>query len=235
MASAFNIQMEASEMKSGIILSIDTATPACAAALVKDGLTLAEFMEPQENRHAELLPVAVSEMLKSTGFSPSQIEKVIFTGGPGSYTGLRIGISFLKGLFFGRKIQAVSVGTLALIAYAAHLAEPECNTVHGVIDARRQHLYFQTFEKRDNVLFAKKPPEIVEISIIRQVVKPGDLISGTGIQRLNGLPDGVRDGSAALPVPASLLVSAAAVFAGTLQAIETDLNSFEPEYLGAPV
>ena len=122
------------------------------------------------------------ELLSESGLGFDDIEALLFNGGPGSYTGLLIGLSAVLGLSFGRDIPVFAADTLA--SYAACVDEPTGTTIHAVLDARRRHVYHRAFSVSDGVLVPKSETEVVEIASLPERSKPRDVLIGTGTQRI---------------------------------------------------
>lgn len=176
-------------MSRALILSFETATPVCSVALF-DGDTssehrLSERSSDKRGAHAELLPSLVQGVLDEMNATITDIGTVLISAGPGSYTGLRIGASLVKGLFFARDVQFAAISTLAGIAFGAQKIS-EGNTIHAVLDARRTHLYHQQFERRENRLWPVESPRVRELNEIASILRPGNVIAGTGWNRLPG-------------------------------------------------
>ena len=128
------------------VLAIDTALAACSAAVLdtaNGGLIASESL-PMLRGHAEALMPLVARVMKTSGLAFGDLERVVVTTGPGSFTGLRVGISAGRGLGVAINVPVVGVTTLA--AYAApYLAEDDQIPVVAAIDARRDHVYLQVF------------------------------------------------------------------------------------------
>jgi len=99
-----------------IVLAIDTALTACAAALVRDGQTLAAMSEPMERGHAERLAPLVDELMRGAGVAFADVDRIVVTVGPGSFTGVRVGLSFARGLALALGKPCVGVSTLEALA-----------------------------------------------------------------------------------------------------------------------
>jgi tRNA threonylcarbamoyladenosine biosynthesis protein TsaB len=122
-----------------LILALDTALETCSAALVRDGQVLAARGEPMARGHQERLAPLVEALAIEAGIVFAEIHRIGVTRGPGSFTGLRVGLAFAKGLGFALDRPVVGIGTLQA------LAAGEPGTVAAVIDARRDQLYLQAF------------------------------------------------------------------------------------------
>lgn len=165
-------------------LAIDCSTPVCTVALKKDGKTFFRWIKGV-GVHSESTFLFIKEVLQEAELSLDEVHEVIITIGPGSYTGLRIASSAVKGLLFGTDILLTGVQTLAFFAFAAYSVQPELTRFHAVIDARRTHLYHQIFEKKDGKIVAVNEMEIRELAKIQSFIKDGDGVGGTGMNRLN--------------------------------------------------
>jgi tRNA threonylcarbamoyladenosine biosynthesis protein TsaB len=130
-----------------IVLALDTALSACAAAVTDGDRVLAARVEPMQRGHQERLAPMVAELMHQAGIGFDRLDRVGVTVGPGSFTGLRVGLAFAKGLSLARAIPCVGIGTLH--ALAASLADH--GPVAAVIDARRDQFYLQPFEAGESL------------------------------------------------------------------------------------
>lgn len=125
------------------ILHLDTATSVCSVALSIDGKPIASRLEEQSNQHTRLINLFISEVLTEAKWQMKDLDAISLTIGPGSYTGLRVGLSTAKGLCFGADIPMVVIGTLNA------LAQPfigQNKFIIPTIDARRNEIYLATFD-----------------------------------------------------------------------------------------
>lgn len=126
-----------------LILNIETATRNCSVSLARDGQTLlCNEISGQGYSHAEKLHVFIDEILRDAAVAYSDLAAVAVSRGPGSYTGLRIGVSAAKGLCFALGIPLVSVDTLQILAAAANV---ESGVIVPMLDARRMEVYSAIF------------------------------------------------------------------------------------------
>jgi tRNA threonylcarbamoyladenosine biosynthesis protein TsaB len=127
------------------ILNIETATKNCSVSLAKDGKTiLTKEIAEQGYSHAEKLHVFMEEILNETGISARDLKAIAVSKGPGSYTGLRIGVSSAKGLCYALGIPLISVSTLQVLAKQVVI---ENGFIVPMIDARRMEVYSAIFDK----------------------------------------------------------------------------------------
>ena len=134
------------------ILLIETSTALCSVALAQDGAVTSYRESSAPKAHASLTAVFIQEMLAERGLTLADCDAVCVSKGPGSYTGLRVGVSTAKGLCFGSGKPLLAVGTLdTLVAQAATVipSEVEGSTFRYIIpmiDARRMEVYTAVFE-----------------------------------------------------------------------------------------
>ncbi|MDO4191586.1 MAG: tRNA (adenosine(37)-N6)-threonylcarbamoyltransferase complex dimerization subunit type 1 TsaB [Bacteroidales bacterium] len=121
-----------------LILCIETSTEVCSLALACDGDVIFSRQCPTTQSHASQLPVFVLEALDFTKQQSLTIDAVAVSAGPGSYTGLRIGVSTAKGICYALRCPLIAVDTLQLIALAATTTSER---VRPMIDARRMEVY----------------------------------------------------------------------------------------------
>ena len=122
-----------------MILALDTCLTACSAALLDGDRVLAARSEAMPRGHQERLAPLVQELMAEAGVGFPALTRIGVTVGPGSFTGLRVGLAFAKGLAAALSIPAVGVGTLEAMAFGVD------GFVVAVIDARRGQVYVQLF------------------------------------------------------------------------------------------
>ena len=126
------------------ILNIETATKNCSVSLSKNGETiLCKEIAEQGYSHAEKLHVFIEDILKETEISVQDLKAIAVSKGPGSYTGLRIGVSTAKGLCYALNIPLISVDTLQVLAKQVVV---ENGLIVPMIDARRMEVYSAVFD-----------------------------------------------------------------------------------------
>lgn len=167
-----------------IILAIDTCLFACSVAVVDGDAVLARRVEPMSRGHQERLAPLVQEAMAEAGIGFDKLERIGVTVGPGSFTGLRVGLAFAKGLAAALSIPAVGVGSLEA------LAEPESGTVLAVLDAKRGQVYLQAFAGGVAVSAPDALP--IETAAARLAEFAPDTLIGTGAELLAQMAPGVR-------------------------------------------
>ncbi|MEZ4798089.1 MAG: tRNA (adenosine(37)-N6)-threonylcarbamoyltransferase complex dimerization subunit type 1 TsaB [Flavobacteriaceae bacterium] len=130
------------------ILNIETSTTNCSVSLSFEGGTLV-LMEDYDNNysHAEKLHVFIEKVLKQGKIKPSQLEAIAVSKGPGSYTGLRIGVSAAKGLCFALGKPLIAISTLEALAYQVKTND---GIIVPMLDARRLEVYSAVFDNNYN-------------------------------------------------------------------------------------
>lgn len=139
------------------ILNIETATKNCSVALAKEGKTiLCKEIAEEGYSHAERLHVFIEEIVKEADISLKDLKAIAVSQGPGSYTGLRIGVSAAKGLCFALGIPLIAVDTLQVLARQVSVSD---GLIIPMIDARRMEVYSAVF----NPKYDKKREILAEI------------------------------------------------------------------------
>lgn len=127
-----------------MLLLIESATQICSVALAHEGTIVAERHSDQPNAHSSMLAVFIDDLLKE--FDIQDLDAVCVSSGPGSYTGLRIGVSSAKGIAYARNIPLLSVPTLQNMAMLFYATHPDYDgLVCPMIDARRMECYTAIF------------------------------------------------------------------------------------------
>ena len=143
-----------------MILGVDTSAQVCTAALVREGKTLACFSYGREKTHSETLLPGIVSLLKETNVRLEDLSAIALSVGPGSFTGLRIGLAAVKGLAVAHSIPCVGVSTLEALAYR-FFGERENAVLCPVMDARRGEFY--------NALFALEEGKIRRLTEDRAI------------------------------------------------------------------
>ncbi len=204
-----------------IVLALDTCLGACSAAVVANGRLLASRSEAMARGHQERLAPLVRDLMLGASIPFAGLDRIGVTVGPGSFTGLRVGLAFAKGLALALGRPCVGVGTLEALAAGLEVAGRHA----AVIDAGRGRVYLQVFEKARPVT----PPDslAVETAAARLVElgpSGGLTLVGPGAPLLAGR------------VPGARLVDLAAPSPGTVARLATraPVTPPHPLYLRAP-
>lgn len=171
-----------------MILAIDTATDICSVVFKDKNGEIFEKRSTTKSSHSENLFLFIQALMDEHNFAISELATILVSEGPGSYTGLRIAASGVKGILFGKDIPLIGVNTLASFAISSigsGLAKSSTEQrIHSIIDARRKHLYYQQFVF-DGLLVAKTEVAATPIKQVEQSIDTGDIIVGTGLERID--------------------------------------------------
>jgi tRNA threonylcarbamoyladenosine biosynthesis protein TsaB len=146
-----------------LILAIDTALDACAAAILDTdaGRLIAQESQAMKRGHAEALMPLIARVIKDAGIAFASLDRIAATTGPGSFTGLRVGLSAARGIALAANKPVVGLTTLA--AYAAPVVgQNREQPVISAIDARHDHVYFQVVSGDGGSLIAPRVAPIEE-------------------------------------------------------------------------
>jgi tRNA threonylcarbamoyladenosine biosynthesis protein TsaB len=146
-----------------LILAIDTALDACAAGVLdtEAGKLIAQESQAMKRGHAEALMPLIARVMKQSGITFSALDRIAATTGPGSFTGLRVGLSAARGIALAAAKPVVGVTTLT--AYAAPIvSESGEQPVISAIDARHDHVYFQVVSGNGGSLIRPQVAPIAE-------------------------------------------------------------------------
>lgn len=221
-----------------LILSIETGTDICSVALANDGELMA-LRESDEGRdHAKKVALFVDELLRETGVQPSDIDAIAVGKGPGSYTGLRIGVSFAKGMCYALDIPLIAIGSLDALAEVARedfeagildIEEEDWSQAKlcPMVDARRMEVYAQVFDVEGRAQSDVVAEVVTEESFNEWRSEGKFVIFGNGAKKCaEMLPDAIIED--VVPSARGIVRLAEEAFnAGKFE----DLAYFEPFYL----
>ena len=220
-----------------LILCIETGTDICSVGIARDG-ELLSLRESDEGRdHARKVGVFVDELLHETGIAPDDLDAVAVGKGPGSYTGLRIGVSFAKGLCYGLQKPLLAVGSLdALVEVAREDYEAGIISVDNwekarlcpMVDARRMEVYAQLFDTQGRALTEVSAEVISEESFAAYRNEAGPfVIFGNGARKCAE----ILQGATFIEVTPSARALARLAQQALDEGRREDIAYFEPFYL----
>jgi tRNA threonylcarbamoyladenosine biosynthesis protein TsaB len=168
-------------------LNIETATTVCSVS-ISENENLLFFKEINEGfTHAENLHLFIEQAFKETGVGAHQLSAISVSKGPGSYTGLRIGVSAAKGLAYALNIPLISVDTLQIMANAAYIKQKEPGIYCPMIDARRMEVYSALYSHELKALSVIEALIIDETSILKFNSYPKVFYFGDGMLKCRAL------------------------------------------------
>jgi tRNA threonylcarbamoyladenosine biosynthesis protein TsaB len=148
------------------ILNIETATKNCSVSLAKDGETIiCKEIAEQGYSHAEKLHVFIAEIIKEAGILMSDLKAIAVSQGPGSYTGLRIGVSTAKGLCYALEIPLIAIDTLTSLT---NQVKHNDGLIVPMIDARRMEVYSAIFNSNKEMIREVQAEILTEESFANQ-------------------------------------------------------------------
>lgn len=163
-----------------LILSIETATKNCSVSLSKNGKTiLLKEIADLNFSHAEKLHLFIESILDESNVKMQDLKAIAVSKGPGSYTGLRIGVSSAKGLCYALNIPLIAIDTLTILASQLSISD---GIIIPMIDARRMEVYSAIFDSKMN-LIRKVEAEVIDSNSYKDIKSTIHLL-GDGIAKL---------------------------------------------------
>ncbi len=169
-----------------IILNIETATPTLSVALSKDGKNIASKTMHQQNVHAELITVFIEEVITKAKVNIFDLDAVSVSKGPGSYTGLRIGVSAAKGICYAQDIPLIAIDTLEALAYGISLKmdkSDENAIICPQIDARRMEVYDALYGSNGQLVRDVEATIVDASTYLKYLEKQKVCFGGTGTEK----------------------------------------------------
>lgn len=214
------------------ILLIETSTELCSVALEENGTVTAYRESSVPKSHASMTAVFIDEVLKDRGIAAKDLSAVCVSEGPGSYTGLRVGVSTAKGLCFGAKLPLLSVGTLEVLvnqALCSGKQAAEVDYIVPMIDARRMEVYTAVFSG-DGKRLTDTEAKIIDENSFADILERGKVLF---------IGDGAEKCRSVITHPNALFCSTFPKASAMAELAETELKEkrfkdvayFEPFYL----
>lgn len=210
-----------------LILCIESSGKNCSVALALDGRVLTCKEQLSESfTHAEQLHVFIEDALKQGNVLPSDLHAVAVSEGPGSYTGLRIGVSAAKGMAFALQIPLVAVGTLKAMADEIRKTHPQFKVYMPMIDARRMEVYTASFSVSGDML--QSTEALVVDEKWAEALPEATVLFGDGAEKCESVGSNFTIIPNVYPSATMLMEEAEQKFQ---QADFADVAYFEPFYL----
>ena len=210
-----------------LILCIETSTKSCSVALAQNGKTIdcIELVSDQYS-HSEKLTLFIEQLLKQQQKSFSDLDAIAVSKGPGSYTGLRIGVSTAKGICYAIEKPLISISTLEAMAYGMSLKFPQA-TYCPMLDARRVEVYCAFYGKLTSEIEAKV---LDKQSFSKELEKQEIIFFGDGSDKFEQIVDNSKAKFVPDFFPSAAHMSTLAHLAFQNKKFE-DVAYFEPFYL----
>jgi tRNA threonylcarbamoyladenosine biosynthesis protein TsaB len=165
-----------------LILNIDTALDTASVCLSEDGRVIQLLVNENQKDHAAWLHPAIAGLLKKENTQPRALDAIAVSIGPGSYTGLRVGLAAAKGLCYAWNIPLISVNTLRLMAFS--VKEEAHDWICPMIDARRMEVFMAVFDKSLTEIRAAQALVLDENSFSSLISSNHVLFCGNGCKKL---------------------------------------------------
>lgn len=219
-----------------LLLLIETATDTCSVSLARDGKIIACEETHNSRSHASILTVYIDKILRENKISPSQLDGIAVSKGPGSYTGLRIGVATAKGLCYPLEKPLISIPTLQSMAFLIREQltphnSPLTTLLCPLIDAKRLEVYTALFNSELNYLEETKAVILDTHFLESYLAKNKIVFFGSGAEKLKPL---LQDNTHAIFHDAFLISSKGMVALAEEKFNKKefeDIAYFEPHYL----
>lgn len=220
-------------MSSPYLLCLETATGVCSVLLAQGTKVLAERTSTESREHAAMLAVYIDEVLKEAGLKASSLDAVVVSKGPGSYTGLRIGVATAKGICYTLQKKLIAIDTPLAMAscYRYHHPGLEMNTVlMPMIDARRMEVYGAALDTSLQYLEPIRAEILTPGSFVQPLLRPHIVFGDAALKSVE-----VFKGQSFVKVDTDFNLSARGLLYPGLHAWSKgqfeDVAYFEPYYL----
>lgn len=160
-----------------ITLFIDTSLSDVSIALLKDGKIVNKIVKSIPNEHSKYAITYIDEVLKNSNIKPNEVNNIMVVNGPGSFTGIRIGLTIAKVYAYLLNIKVTLISSLKILALSS---EGEC--ILSLIDARNNNYYLGLYDKEYNELIEEHFSNINEINEILEKYKDVKIITNTNIK-----------------------------------------------------
>jgi len=181
------------------LLHIDTANQFCSVALSEDNHLIGLHETSEKNAHSRVITIFIQQLLEENKIKPAELSAVAVSMGPGSYTGLRIGVSAAKGLCFALNIPLIGINTLQLMALGTIEAAGDTGILTSdalvcpMIDARRMEVYSALYDWKGNEIRETLAEILDEKSYSDLIGRQPVIFSGNGTEKLKPLISGHKN------------------------------------------
>lgn len=146
------------------LLFIDTSSKNCSTLIAENEQILAQRFEADTRSHAQLLPVFIQELFTETGMEPSELDAIVVSAGPGSYTGVRIGMSLAKGMCYTLDLPLIALDSLICLGEAMIKEEAKTDAIYlASMDSRKGEIYYAALDGYGRVLEESQPAVVKDL------------------------------------------------------------------------
>ena len=220
-----------------LLLSIETSTATCSVAIHEDGRLLHSINSDVPQSASSQLAVMINKAFEVTKIMPHHIQGVVVASGPGSYTGLRIGIATAKGICFALKVPLISINTLQLMAYQFRMAHSmkendflNLVALCPMLDARRMEVYCILVDSSLSIIELTQAKIVDESSFDEWLSKGKIFFFGDGAEKCKQVIKHVNAHFVAGIVPSAIQLGELGIKSWN-QGMFEEIVSFEPFYL----
>ncbi len=211
------------------LLFIDTSSKNCSALIADDGQVIAERFEANTRSHAQLLPVFIDELFQQTKLERSELSALVVSAGPGSYTGVRIGMSVAKGMCFTLDLPLIALDSLSCMAEGMIDITTENDAVYiATMDSRKGEIYYAAMDDKGQILSPSQPAVVKDLTWDKWIGKKV-FIAGNTKDKLQDSPCSLI--LTRLPIDYSAKNYIKSAFERFEKGIFDDLVYKEPNYL----
>ncbi|MBT0812287.1 tRNA (adenosine(37)-N6)-threonylcarbamoyltransferase complex dimerization subunit type 1 TsaB [Litoribacter ruber] len=213
----------------GLILSIETAISVCSVALHREGKLLGLLELHQDNVHSQKLMPSIDSLMQRVGVATADLDAIAVSAGPGSYTGLRIGVSTAKGFAYAHNLPLIGVDTLDALALRVKDFMPAGSRAIPMMDARRMEVYCKTLNHGMEELTPLAPVVVDEDSFGEDLQNGPVLFIGDAVEKVANV---IRHENARFIPLVNSAESVGQIAFGKFEKKDfVDLAYFEPNYL----
>jgi len=214
------------------ILGIDTSTDVCGIALTEDKTLITEFRSNIKRAHAEKIIHAIDRVLGDVNLKISEIDGIAVAIGPGSFTGLRIGLAAVKGLAFAANLPVVAVPSLDALAYQAYFWQDQ---ICPLVKAQADEAYTALYHFQNGRLISDSDYQLVTLASLNELIHQKTLILNFGMKNMPDFIKGELAELVTIAPPEFCLASGYAVailgFDKFILHQVEDIEKLEPYYL----
>ena len=163
-----------------LIVNMDTSTETASVSIARDGVILFSATNPVQKEHASFLHIAIKDLMQKADINFIDLDAIAVTEGPGSYTGLRVGMAAAKGLAYALNKPFITINTLTAMAFAAVTENERFDYYCPMIDARRMEVYTALYNNKMIEILSASAIVLTEQTFIKELKNNKIAFSGSG-------------------------------------------------------